>query len=281
MLRSFSDGRDPTPQPEAETTACRHTPSNSIPSKGPTHIALVLLTPGPSTEQPRDGDLRTRAAAPAGTFEIIPASGDLFTRWRVTKEQLLVGLVPDCLIRLAGADFDEKYFEFYPPKPGTIDRYAHTLAQFIAQELETSALGAEDCLDALHTLFSMHVLRNYSSLGERAPTPLSGGLTPSTWRKVHDFIQAHLTEPLPVERLASVARLSPSHFARAFRKTAGQSPHNYIVTSRLTLARDQLIKTKIPLNQIATDAGFSSHSHMTAMMRQLWGKTPVEYRRAR
>lgn len=266
MLRRISDGKGPKYHPEAVTTA----PT--------THLALVWLTPGQNTGRQSH---RTKAAAVAGSLEIIPASSDLDARWQIVEERLLVALSSDCLLQLAETELEAEELEFYPPEPGTVDRQAHSLAQTIAQELEISGLGAEHRLDALHTLFLLHILRNYSSLGKRSAQQLNGGLTPSTWRKVCDFIENHIAEPLPIERLASVARLSPSHFARAFRKTAGQSPHNYIVASRLTLARDQLIETKLPLNQIAGNAGFSSHSHMTATMKQLWGKTPVEYRRAR
>src|SRR5690606_35675768 len=143
---------------------------------------------------------------------------------------------------------------------------------------ESRELAWRENLDALITAFSIHLLRNYSSLQNRKVRPFIGGLAPSTWRRINDFIHSHLHETLTVTQLAATAGLSPSHFARAFRQTTGQSPHQYIIGCRLTLARDLIVSTDMPLEKIARIAGFSSNSHMTATMRRMWYKTPTDLR---
>lgn len=278
MLSGIPDEWGPKYQTEGGAVTRSHTGPNTIEYTAPAHMALVLLTPQPGRELAVNSDRRIVGVAAAGSLEIIPASSEVFARWKVEKQSLLVAVDPDRLARLAGAEFDKDDFELHPPRLGTIDGQAHALAQTMRSELEISALSFEEHLDAQITLFAIHLLRNYSSLRPRSPRPVNGGLTPAAWRKVNDFIQAHLTETLTLEKLASVAHLSPNHFARAFRQTAGQPPHRYVVMSRLTQARDQIVNTDIPLSQIAADAGFASHSHMTALMKRFWGKTPIEYR---
>src|SRR5205823_965865 len=49
------------------------------------------------------------------------------------------------------------------------------------------------------------------------------------------FIDAHLTEPMPLERLASTAKMSVFHFLRIFKQVAGVTPAS--VHPALTTAR--------------------------------------------
>ncbi|WP_448955016.1 helix-turn-helix domain-containing protein [Labrys neptuniae] len=281
MLSGVPDEWGPKYQTDGGAMARSHTGPNAIQYTAPAHMALVLLTPQPDRELALNTDRRTVGVAPAGSLEIIPASAEIFARWKVEKQTLLVAVAPDRLARLAGTEFDKECFEFRPPQLGTVDRYAHALAQSMRHEIENTQLGFEENLDALITLFSIHLLRNYSSLRPHASPSVSGGLTPAAWRKVNDFIQAHLNDSLPLEKLAAIADLSPSHFARAFRQTTGQPPHGYVVASRLARARELLVDTDFPLSEIATRVGFANHSHMTMRMKGSWGTTPAEYRRKR
>ena len=63
--------------------------------------------------------------------------------------------------------------------------------------------------------------------------------TEQTYRQriqaVQRFIQEHLDEELPLERLARVAHFSPFHFHRIFRSLVGESLHAYIRRLRLEL----------------------------------------------
>lgn len=256
-----------------------HTGPNEIQFTAPAHMALVMFTAQPGRQIALNTDRRIVGVAPVGSLEIVPAQSELFARWAVEKQNLLFAVEPARLERLAGAEFDADTFELHPPQLGLVDDHAVTLARLMRQELETGDLGSAEALDALVTLFATYLLRNYSSLGQRAPRAFKGGLLPSTWKKVNDYIHAHLSEILSLERLASVANLSPSHFVRAFKETAGQAPHQYVISTRLAYARSLILSTSMPLSHVAKAAGFSSNSHMTAMMKRAWNVTPSEFRR--
>ncbi len=51
-----------------------------------------------------------------------------------------------------------------------------------------------------------------------------------------DLIDARYREPLDVPALARAAHLSPAHFSREFRRTFGETPHQYLLTRRLERA---------------------------------------------
>ncbi|MFW7346240.1 MULTISPECIES: AraC family transcriptional regulator [unclassified Pigmentiphaga] len=243
------------------------------------HMALVLFTPQPGRLVSLNSDRRVAGLAPAGALEIIPTGSDFSARWLVDKENLLVALEPRHLARLAGLEFGRTDFELHPPPLGTVDARMMPLAKMLKAELERGEASNPLCLDALSTLFATSLLRHHSSLAGRGRARPAGGMAPAAWRRVHDHIQAHVAEDMSVEVLARVAGLSPSHFLRAFRQMTGQPPHQYLLRLRLERAERLVTTTSLSLAEIARSAGFSSHSHMTAVMRRLRAVTPKELRR--
>ncbi|WP_374545992.1 helix-turn-helix domain-containing protein [Rhodoblastus sp.] len=252
---------------------------NEIAFKAPAHMALVMLTPQPEREVALDSDRKTVALAPVGTIEVVPADAELFARWRVTKENMLVAFTREELARLAGAEFQNEHVLFRPPSPGLVDPKALTLANLIREEFQRGKALDDLCVSSLITVFGIHLLRTYSSLGDLPNRPISGGLSPKAWRRVTDYIHANLGQNLSIERLADVAGLSPSHFLRAFRQSAGQAPHSYVIARRLDLVERLVATTDSSLGSIARTAGFSNNSHMTATMKRLKGIAPSNLRR--
>jgi AraC-like DNA-binding protein len=82
-----------------------------------------------------------------------------------------------------------------------------------------------------------------------------------------------------LDQLAGHACTSPFHLARVFRDATGTSIHQYLLRLRLGLALRRLLASDADLATIASDLGFSSHSHFTARFRALFGTTPTEIRR--
>jgi AraC-like DNA-binding protein len=112
-------------------------------------------------------------------------------------------------------------------------------------------------------------------------SPLRGGLPLWRMRKTCDFIDANLSSTLRISYLASNANLSHSHFARAFRRSFGESPYAYIVRMRVQRAQTMLLTGVAPLQQITLDCGFSDQSHFSRLFTRLVGEAPGAWRRAR
>ncbi|MBO4225845.1 AraC family transcriptional regulator [Bradyrhizobium neotropicale] len=279
LLACVPDAWGPKFGTESGAVTRTWTGPNEIAFKAPAHMALVMFTPQPNREIALNSSRRTVTLAPVGTIEVVPAEADLFARWRVAKENLLVAHDQHRLAQLAGAEFQNEDFEFRPPRPGFVDQQALQLANLIRAEFQRGEAANDLCFDALITLFGTHLLRSYSSFSDRPRPLLSGGLSPRAWRAVTDYIHANLSESLSVGRLAELAGLSPSHFLRAFRQTSGQAPHQYVVAQRLALVEQLTKTTDIPFAAVAKAAGFSSNSHMTATMKRTRGVTPNNLRR--
>ena len=121
-----------------------------------------------------------------------------------------------------------------------------------------------------------------SNISTRPTHPIAmprirGGLSPKTLRRVQDHIAANLGQKVTNQALAEVAKLSPSHFARAFKDSQGVAPHRYILECRVKRTQE-LLATDLPLSEIAVEVGFSDQSHLTRWFREFVGVTPGSYR---
>jgi AraC-like DNA-binding protein len=130
--------------------------------------------------------------------------------------------------------------------------------------------------DILHTRPRLDSL---AALRQRAPPPPSrGGIPPGAMRRVREYVETHLSESMDLAELAAVAGLSVYHFARAFKQTAGVTPHHYLVRQRIERAQEMLARSELPLSEVALATGFSDQSHLARHFRQLVGMTPGQFR---
>jgi AraC family transcriptional regulator len=136
--------------------------------------------------------------------------------------------------------------------------------------------GAEQRLDRAAAL-----LAAVRSEAEPAPAPASGGLAPWQVLRLKALIEERLGERLPTAILASAVRLSPSHFARAFRTSFDESPHAYVMYRRMARAKRLMIETDMALSEVALSCGLADQAHFSRVFRRLEGDAPSAWRRRR
>jgi AraC-like DNA-binding protein len=98
--------------------------------------------------------------------------------------------------------------------------------------------------------------------------------------RAKDLIDARYHEELDVPRLARVAHLSPAHFSREFRRTFGETPHQYLLTRRLERAAELLRNTDHSIADICFSVGLRSVGSFTTSFRRVYNMSPTEYRSA-
>ncbi len=98
--------------------------------------------------------------------------------------------------------------------------------------------------------------------------------------RAKDLADARFREPLDVAALASAARLSPAHFSREFRRTFGETPHQYLLTRRLERAAALLRNTDRSVADICFTVGLSSVGSFTTSFGRAFGLSPTAYRNA-
>jgi AraC-like DNA-binding protein len=77
-----------------------------------------------------------------------------------------------------------------------------------------------------------------------------------------------------LETLGELVGYSSYHLARQFRAHTGTSVHRYVADLRAAAALQRIEAGETSLATLATDLGFSHHSHLTATLRRRIGLTP-------
>ena len=95
------------------------------------------------------------------------------------------------------------------------------------------------------------------------------------FRRLQDYIMAHLDEPIEVAALAGLAGRSPFHFTRVFSQSVGMSPHRYVVHLRLERAIELMRDGQSGLAEIAASTGFADQSHLSRWVRRVHGVSPT------
>ncbi|CAI0721200.1 L-rhamnose operon regulatory protein rhaS [Serratia entomophila] len=135
-------------------------------------------------------------------------------------------------------------------------------------------------LSSASTLLMSHMIQRYTQLQWALPK-VRGGLAPAVAKRVKEYIDGHLGQPLLLADLAAQAGLSEFHFARMFKHDTGLAPHQFVMRARLRQAEKLLRHSQLPLTQIALDCGFSSASHFSNRFRAAYGFAPLRMRQGR
>ena len=107
------------------------------------------------------------------------------------------------------------------------------------------------------------------------------GLAPWQIRRVLTHVDSNLDTTIRNKDLAAIARLSESQFNLAFRKSVGQSPHEYIIRRRIERAQGLMLSTDKSLSEIAIECGLADQPHFTRLFGRVVGQSPAVWRRAR
>lgn len=145
-------------------------------------------------------------------------------------------------------------------------------------EVERRGAAGRPYMEVLFDAALATLVRRHSSAGE-VTAPARHALAPVRLRRVLDFMESALGEPVDLARLAEVAGLSRFHFSRAFRSAMGEPPLAYLTRRRLEGAKRLLRSSDQPLREVARQSGFASPSRFAHRFRRHTGLSPSDYRR--
>ncbi|SHH67659.1 helix-turn-helix transcriptional regulator [Clostridium grantii] len=97
-------------------------------------------------------------------------------------------------------------------------------------------------------------------------------------KKVLNYIENNLDQPLPLLELSNLINLSPWYFQKIFKKYLGISPNKYILNKKISLAKNLLIHTDNSIENIALKCGFKNAPHFSTSFKKNVTLTPSEFR---
>jgi AraC family transcriptional regulator len=148
----------------------------------------------------------------------------------------------------------------------------------LARELETPSTISPLYAQTAANMLAVHLLRTYVA-GHTSVQERYGGLSSQQMKRITDYVQARLTHALTLDELARQLGFSPYHFARLFRATAGESPHQFVLRQRVERAKHLLKHGDLTLVEVAIESGFANQSHLTQIFRRYTGLTPKAFRK--
>lgn len=98
--------------------------------------------------------------------------------------------------------------------------------------------------------------------------------------RARDLADARYADRIRVDDMAAAAGLSKAHFSREFRRTFGETPHQYLLTRRLERASALLRATDRTVTQICFMVGLESVGSFTTSFTRVFGMSPTAYREA-
>ncbi|GIT88827.1 GyrI-like domain-containing protein [Roseobacter sp. OBYS 0001] len=98
--------------------------------------------------------------------------------------------------------------------------------------------------------------------------------------RVIDYIHTQAADDLSLDQLADVAAMSRFHWHRVFTAIMGASPAQIIRSVRMHKATMLLLRTDLPIAQIAAHVGYSNDRSFSRTFKDIYGQTPTAFRNA-
>jgi AraC family transcriptional regulator len=159
---------------------------------------------------------------------------------------------------------------------GLQDPVLGPLMQALTAEVLRGGTSGRRFSDAMLLALATQLLRLF---GQAHSVP-KGGVTGRTVARVSDWVDEHLTDDIPVARLAELAGLSEAHFARAFKQTTGLAPHRFVMQRRLERGKRMLADGDEAVAAIAAACGFADQAHFARLFAATYGVSPTGLRRS-
>lgn len=153
------------------------------------------------------------------------------------------------------------------------------VAQLLSVEARNRTVGSPLVLDHLVQVLFVHVLRAHAGqtdhLGGWLGVLCDNGVG-AALRAMH----ADASRRWSLQELASIAHMSRSAFAAAFKEQLGTPAREYLIQWRMSLARDALRRGDCTISELAAAIGYESESAFSTAFRRVVGRSPTQYRDA-
>ena len=100
-------------------------------------------------------------------------------------------------------------------------------------------------------------------------------------RRALEYVHAHLSEELDLQRIAEASETSVFHLSRLFRQATGYPVWRYVSRQRVEMAKGLMRDSAFTLAQVSALSGFSSYSTFATTFSAEQGLSPSRYRQLR
>lgn len=92
------------------------------------------------------------------------------------------------------------------------------------------------------------------------------------------YVDEHLEATFGLKEVAAHVHLNPSYFSALFKEQMDMTLSEYIVRRKLQRAKEWLLRTKLPIAEIAERIGYQSAKYFNKVFKEYEGISPGQYR---
>ena len=213
------------------------------------------------------------------------------TEWRVAGEAQVMHLYipPTVLSEYAAEELESddapEIHEFFASEDSWLTGFFGMLCAEAEQHGYATVSQDAFLLEQLELVLCRHLIRHYASdthrHGIRALDRLQGKatLSPNRLNRIVAFMEENYARQVGLSDMSELVCMSRDHFVRAFRNAVGQTPYQYLLSLRLTRARQLLLDHREwPVAEIATLSGFRNAGHFSTTFSKSFKCSPSRYR---
>ena len=236
------------------------------------HVLGMMLRPGSIEVGLRRSKMR-RVSFQAGEMGLFPRH---LERWVGTgdQERLILGFSDAVL--LSSCDGISSDVELRHQCRLVDSRVGGLVAAVNAERIAGFPSGPL-FLDSIEQALALVLIRGYAVL-RRSIRTYRGGLGPARLRTIKEFVQAKMEDGLTLIEMAQSVDLSPAHFSRMFRKSTGETPHQFVLRNRIERAKEMLRTPGVRVLDVAVACGFKTQQHFARVFHRICGASPMQYR---
>jgi len=102
---------------------------------------------------------------------------------------------------------------------------------------------------------------------------------PEYIKKIVNYLDRNSTDKITLNMLARKCSINKYHLEKEFKKFIGISPNEYVISNRISIAKELLKYSDISVSKIAFKAGIENVSHFINLFKMREGITPLSFRK--
>jgi len=153
----------------------------------------------------------------------------------------------------------------------------HRLMESVLEEKRSAGPGSKAMMSALLSQCLVLMFRRLQAMPEAGLAWLDALEDPRLTRAIGDVLDAP-EQPYTLERLADLAGMSRSVFAKRFQEAFGRTPMDWVREVRLRSAARLLDRKELSVDAVASRVGFASRSHFSRAFNEQFGCSPTTFR---
>jgi AraC family transcriptional regulator len=158
------------------------------------------------------------------------------------------------------------------------DRRLGALVAAVHMEMVAGFPSGQLFVDSVEQAMAVALVKDHA-VRSRPVRIYRGGLGSARLRRIKELVHAKMADDLSLDEMAQSVGLSTAHFARMFRKSTGETPHQFVLRQRVERAKAMLRAPDARVLDVAVACGFKTQQHFAQVIRDVCGISPTQFRR--